>query len=407
MGKFLEYFKRIPFVVQIAAGAAAGMILGILLPGAEYVSFFGEVFTGALKAVAPVVVLVPVVSSLSCAARGVGKRFRTVIILYVSSTLLSALTAAAVSCICRVTIPLDASAQQDVTTESAGAVSLLLSNMVMNPIQALASANYIGILAWSVVFGLALRTVAGEKTKEFLNDISNAVSKAVSWVIRLAPFGIMGLVFDSVSRYGVNVFTRYGRLLGVLAGCMLIVAFVMEPLVAAAVMKRNPYPLVMKCFRESGITAFFTRSSAANIPVNMALCERLGLEREYYSVSVPLGATVNMNGAAVTITVMSLAAAFSSGVRVNAFSLAALGLAATVGSCGASGVSGGSLLLIPMACSVIGVGREAAMQAVSAGFIVGVVQDSFETALNSSGDVIFCAAAEFGEWQKNGKKPPV
>ena len=276
----------------------------------------------------------------------------------------------------------------------------------MNPVSALINANYVGILTWSIILGLALRIVAGEKTKEVLTDISNAVSRSVAWVIQLAPFGIMGLVHSSVSEYGLEIFTDYGKVLAVLVGCMILMALVIDPLIVALALKKNPYPLVFKCFKESGVTAFFTRSSAANIPVNMNLCEKLGLDKEYYSVSIPLGATINMDGAAITITVMSLAAAFSQGIEVNIFLAILLSFVATLGACGASGVAGGSLLLIPMACSLLGVGQDIAMQVVGVGFIIGVIQDSLETAINSSGDVIFCATAEFREWQKQGKELP-
>ncbi len=282
----------------------------------------------------------------------------------------------------------------------------LLGNMVQNPVTAIMNGNYVGILTWAVVLGLALKTCANDKTKQMLNDLSAAVSKAVAWVIQLAPFGIMGLVFSSVSEYGLEIFTDYGKLLLVLVGSMLAVALIVDPLIVAIALKRNPYPLVLRCFKESGITAFFTRSSAANIPVNMSLCDKLGLDKEYYSVAIPLGATINMDGAAITITVMSLAAAYSQGIQVNIFLAILLSFVATLGACGASGVAGGSLLLIPMACSLLGVGQDVAMQMVAVGFIVGVVQDSLETAINSSGDVIFCATAEFREWKKAGKKLP-
>ena len=274
--------------------------------------------------------------------------------------------------------------------------------MVVNPVTAVMNGNYIGILTWAVILGLALRS-ANDTTKDVLNDISSGVSKVVAWVIQLAPFGIMGLVFSSVGEYGIEIFTDYGRILLLLVGCMLAVALIVDPLVVAIVLRKNPYPLVFKCFKESGLTAFFTRSSAANIPVNMKLCEKLGLDKEYYSVAIPLGATINMDGAAITITVMSLAAAFSQGIEVNIVIAILLSFVATLGACGASGVAGGSLLLIPMACSLLGVGQDVAMQVVAVGFIIGVVQDSLETAINSSGDVIFCATAEYRERIKKGE----
>ena len=322
------------------------------------------------------------------------------------STFLAAVIAVVLSFIFRTTIPLAQAVEQTAPTGLGEVFRTLVGNMVMNPVSALINANYVGILTWSIILGLALRIVAGEKTKEVLTDISNAVSRSVAWVIQLAPFGIMGLVYSSVSEYGLEIFTDYGKVLAVLVGCMILMALVIDPLIVALALKKNPYPLVFKCFKESGVTAFFTRSSAANIPVNMNLCEKLGLDKEYYSVSIPLGATINMDGAAITITVMSLAAAFSQGIEVNIFLAILLSFVATLGACGASGVAGGSLLLIPMACSLLGVGQDIAMQVVGVGFIIGVIQDSLETAINSSGDVIFCATAEFREWQKQGKELP-
>ncbi len=406
MKKIFNVYVKSPLILRIAIGLVIGICLGLWVPQAEFVTVFGDIFVGALKAIAPILVFVLVVSSLSSAGSGIGKRFRTVIIFYMLSTFLAAVVAVVFSYIFRVTIPLANAAEQSAPEGLGEVFRALLSNMVMNPVSALISANYVGILTWAIILGLALRMGAGDKTKEVLTDISNAVSKAVAWVIQLAPFGIMGLVFGSVSEYGLEIFTDYGKLLAVLVGCMLIVAFVVDPLIVAISLKRNPYPLVFRCFKESGLTAFFTRSSAANIPVNMNLCEKLGLDREYYSVSIPLGATINMDGAAITITVMSLAAAFSQGIEVNIILAIILSFVATLGACGASGVAGGSLLLIPMACSLLGVGQEIAMQVVAVGFIIGVVQDSLETAINSSGDVIFCATAEFREWQKQGKQLP-
>ena len=321
------------------------------------------------------------------------------------STFLAAAVAVLFSFLFPVTIPLITDAvEQTAPTGLDEVFRTLLNNMVMNPVTALMNGNYVGILTWSVILGLALRVGASDKTKEVLTDISNAVSKTVAWVIQLAPFGIMGLVYGSVNEYGLEIFTDYGKLLLVLVGCMLAVALIVDPLIVGISLKRNPYPLVFKCFKESGITAFFTRSSAANIPVNMSLCEKLGLDKEYYSVSIPLGATINMDGAAITITVMSLAAAFSQGINVNIFIAIILSFVATLGACGASGVAGGSLLLIPMACSLLGVSQDVAMQVVGVGFIIGVVQDSLETAINSSGDVLFCATAEYTEWKKQGKE---
>ena len=373
------------------------------MPQISFITLLGEVFVGALKAIAPLLVFILVIASLASAGKGIGGRFRTVIILYVLSTFLAAVVAVVGSFIFKVTIPLSETVQQSAPAGLGEVFKTLIGNIVANPLFAIMNGNYIGILAWAVVFGLALR-VANENTKNVLNDLSSGVSRAVAWIIQLAPFGIMGLVYSSVGEYGVEIFTDYGKVLLLLVGCMLAVAFIVEPLLVALLLKRNPYPLVLKCFKESGITAFFTRSSAANIPVNMKLCENLGLDKEYYSVAIPLGATINMNGAAITITVMSLAAAFSQGISVNIVLAVLLSFVATLGACGASGVAGGSLLLIPMACSLLGVNQDVAMQVVAVGFIIGVVQDSLETAINSSGDVIFCATAEYREKMKKGKK---
>ncbi len=406
MKKILGFYVNSPLILRIAIGLVLGVCLGLWVPQAEFVTVFGSIFVGALKAIAPVLVFVLVVASLASAGEGIGKRFRTVIFFYLLSTFLAAVVAVIGSFLTKVSITSLASAAEQTAPTGLGEVfKTLLSNMVMNPVQAIISANYVGVLTWAIILGIALRS-ANAKTKEVLTDISNAVSKAVAWVIQLAPFGILGLVYSSVSEYGLEIFTEYGKLLLVLVGCMLAVALIVDPLIVAIALKKNPYPLVFRCFKESGITAFFTRSSAANIPVNMKLCESLGLDREHYSVSIPLGATINMDGAAITITVMSLAAAFSQGIEVNFLLAILLSFVATLGACGASGVAGGSLLLIPMACSLLGVNADIAMQVVGVGFIIGVVQDSLETAINSSGDVLFCATAEFREWQKAGKELP-
>ena len=403
MKKIFGYYVRTPLILRIAIGLVIGICLGLLVPQATFLAMLGQIFVGALKAIAPVLVFVLVIASLSRASAGVGKRFGTVVLFYLLSTFLAAAVAVGVTFLFPVTIPLGEAANNTAPAGLGEVFSALLNNMVQNPISALMSGNYVGILTWAVILGLALRRLAKDSTKEMLSDLSDAVSKTVGWVIQLAPFGIMGLVFSSVSEYGLEIFTDYGKLLLVLVGCMLGVALIVDPLIVAIALRRNPYPLVFRCFRESGITAFFTRSSAANIPVNMALCDRLGLDREYYSVAIPLGATINMDGAAITITVLSLTAAFSQGVSVNILIAILLSFVATLGACGASGVAGGSLLLIPMACSLLGVGQDVAMQMVGVGFIIGVVQDSLETAINSSGDVIFCATAEYYDRKKRGE----
>ncbi|MBO7091260.1 MAG: serine/threonine transporter SstT, partial [Victivallales bacterium] len=281
-----------------------------------------------------------------------------------------------------------------------------LLGMVANPFQAIADANYISILFWAIVIGVLTKKFASPETHHMLNDFSVVISQAVAWIINLAPFGIMGLVYTSVATSGMAIFATYGKLLIVLVGCMLGTSLIINPIIIFVILRRNPYPLVIKCLRESGVTAFFTRSSAANIPVNMRLCERLGLDKDFYSVSIPLGATINMDGAAVTITVMTLAAANTMGLEMTIGKALLLSVLASVAACGTSGVAGGSLLLIPMACSIFAIPSDAAMQVVGVGFIIGVVQDSVETALNSSGDVIFTACAEYAHWRKIGKSLP-
>ena len=404
MKKMFRYYIDSPLILRIAIGLLIGIAFGLLLPSATVVAIFGDVFVGALKGVAPILVFILVIASLAKAGRGIGKRFGTVVFYYMISTFLAAVIAVVATYVFKVTIPLAEQVSNSAPESLAEVFRTLLGNMVQNPVAAIMNGNYVGILTWAVVFGLAVRAFTGEPTKDMLTDLSNAVSRVVGWVIQLAPFGIMGLVFSSVSEYGIEIFADYGKLLLVLVGAMLLVALVVDPLIVALSLRRNPYPLVFRCFKESGVTAFFTRSSAANIPVNMALCDKLGLDKEYYSVAIPLGATINMDGAAITITVLSLTAAFSQGIQVNILLAILLSFVATLGACGASGVAGGSLLLIPMACSLLGVSQDVAMQMVGVGFIISVVQDSLETAINSSGDVVFCATAEYRERLKRGEE---
>ncbi len=397
-------YTRVPLIGRIAAGLVIGTVLALLFPRASFISILGTLFVGALKSVAPVLVFVLIISALSTAGKGLGKRFARVIFLYMLSTLLAAILATVVSFVVRITIPLAQSPEgYTPPTGLADVLSALLKNMVENPVAAIMNGNYVGILTWAIFLGLALRAVASDTTKKVFSDISDGVAKVVAWIIQIAPFGIIGLAFSAVSELGVGIFADYGLLLAVLVGSMLCVSLIINPFLVLLFLRRNPYPLVWRCLKESGLQAFFTRSSAANIPVNMRLCKDLGLDEEYYSVSIPLGATINMDGAAITITVMSLAAAFSTGVQPHILIAALLSIVATLGACGASGVPGGSLLLIPMACSLLGVDSGVAMQMVGVGLMIGVIQDSVETALNSSGDVMFAAAAEFAEWKKQGK----
>lgn len=402
MGKVVSKYCRMSLVLRIFIGLILGVAAGLVFKEAIFISILGNVFVGALKAIAPVLVAVLVMSAIAKAGEGIGKRFRTVIILYMLSTLLAAIVAVAASYLFPVTMILTDATEGNPPEAISEVLSNLFTNMVSNPFLAVSNANYIGILFWAVIIGIGLKLYASQQTIQVVSDFSDIISQAVRWIIQFAPFGIMGLVYQSVSESGLSIFTTYGKLLAVLVGCMLIVALVIDPLLSFIFIRKNPYPLVFKCIKESGLTAFFTRSSAANIPVNMALCEKLGLEKDFYSVAIPLGATINMDGAAITITVMTLATAHTVGLSINLPTAILLSVLATLGACGASGVAGGSLLLIPMACSLFGIGNDVAMQVVAVGFIISVVQDSLETALNSSGDVMFAATAELYDKRKKG-----
>lgn len=389
-------------VVRILIGLAIGAVLGLVVPGWTAIGMLGQVFVSALKAIAPVLVAVLVTASIAKARSGLGPRFRTVITLYLLSTFIAAIDAVMGSFLFPVSLKLTDAAGGTVPSGLSDVFTNLLTNLVTNPLQSIATANYIGILFWAIIIGLALKLKASPRTIDVVGDFAEVVSQVVRWVIQFAPFGILGLVFSSVAESGLYIFSDYGRLLLLLVGCMLITALIVNPLIAAFYIRRNPYPLLWRCLRESGLNAFFTRSSAANIPINMNLCRRMGLDEDFYSVSIPLGATINMNGAAVTITVLSLAVAHTVGVHVTFLSALPLSLIATLGACGASGVAGGSLLLVPMACSFFGISNDIAMQAVAVGFIIGVVQDSVETALNSSADAFFTITAELHD-EKNEK----
>lgn len=403
----LRRYTEVSLIIRIVAGIVAGTGLAFLLPDAAWIAILGEAFVGALKAVAPFLVFILVLNALSQGGTRQDGRFATVIFLYMLTTLLAAVTAVLASMLFPQTMALVTDAAGEAAPSGIGEVlHNLLRDMIANPLALLINGKYIGILFWAVVFGLALRRVAGETTRALLPDFAAAASTAVRWIIELAPFGILGLVYSSVSSSGMEIFTTYGKLVLLLVGCMLFVALVVNPVVAGIALRRNPYPLVFRCLRESGITAFFTRSSAANIPVNMALCEKLQLDKDVYSVSIPLGATINMSGAAVTITVMTLAAAHTLHISVDIPTALMLSVLASLAACGTSGVAGGSLLLIPMACSLFGISNDVAMQVVGVGFIIGVIQDSVETALNSSSDVFFAATAEYRRRRKEGRELP-
>ena len=403
MKSFIKKWTESSLILKIVIGLVAGTVLGLVCPGATIFGIPGTLFIGALKAVAPLLVALLVCSDIAKAGEGIGARFRTVIILYLSTTFLAAVFAVITSKLFPVKIMLtNISAYADSTPPSGlkEIFETLLVNLVQNPVKAVAEGNYLGILFWALILGIALKLLNVPKTVEVISDFSDAVSKIVAWVIQFAPIGVMGIMFTNISTNGLEIFANYGQLILLLVGTMLFVALIINPIVVAVLLKRNPYPLIFKCLKESGVSAFFTRSSAANIPVNMKLCESLGLDKDFYSVSIPLGSTVNMDGAAVTITVMSLAAANTLGMDIP-FGLAiVLSIVSTLGAAGTSGVAGGSLLLVPMACSLMGIGNDIAMEVVAVGFIIGVIQDSVETALNSSGDVIFTATAEYYDRMK-------
>ena len=404
MKRFINVWNRTSLIKRIIIGVILGFILGMTLPKVSAIGILGDLFVGGLKAVAPLLVFVLVASALSQNEKGQKTNMSTIIGLYLVGTLAAALVAVVVNYFFPITLTLNTATQPKLSSpEGVGQVfhSLLLQ-MVDNPINALGTANYIGVLAWAVIFGLAFRN-SNKETKELLQTIADVTSQVVRWIINLAPFGILGLVFKTISDNGVKILANYGFLILALVGTMLFVALVINPFIAFLFMRKNPYPLVFRCLKDSGLTAFFTRSSAANIPVNMKLCEELGLNKDTYKVSIPLGATINMGGAAITINVLTLAAVNTLGIHVDFPTAFLLSVLSAVSACGASGVTGGSLLLVPVACSLFGISNDLAMQVVGVGFIVGVVQDSCETALNSSTDVLFTAVAEKSVWGKKKK----
>ena len=407
--KILKVYTDSSLILRIVIGIAIGVGLAFLVPQATWISMLGTLFVGALKAIAPVLVAVLVAGSLCQGSAKLDKRFGLVIFLYLFSTYLASFTAVVASYIFPQTITLTESMKSESITAPGGMgdiITGLFQNLIANPVSAVAEGNYLGILFWSIIIGLALKKFAGEATQTMMLNFSDAITQVVRWIINLAPFGILGLVFDAVSESGFDIFVTYGKLMLLLVGTMLTVALIINPLIVAVTLRRNPYPLVFRCLRESGVTAFFTRSSAANIPVNMTLCEKLGLDRDMYSVSIPLGSTINMDGASVTITIMTLATAHTLGIEVAFPTAMILSFLSALAACGTSGVTGGSLLLIPMACSLFGIPDSVSMQVVGVGFIIGVVQDSMETAINSSGDVLFTATAEYVHWKKQGKRLP-
>ena len=403
--KLMNHWYSLSLVKRIIAGLIIGIILAVTVPdAAQPITIFGTLFVGALKAVAPILVFFLVASAISQHRKGQQTNMKSVIGLYLLGTFSAALVAVIMSFLFPVTLTLG-SGVEDIAAPG-GVVEVLkalLLNVVDNPIKALYNANYIGILTWALMLGFTLKNAAAS-TKLMLSNVSDALTEMVRIVIAFAPLGIMGLVFDAIATSGIGALLGYGKLLAVLIGCMLFIALIINPLIVYVYIRSNPYPLVLRCLRESGITAFFTRSSAANIPVNMTLCEDLGLDRDTYSVSIPLGATINMAGAAVTISVLTLAAVNTLGIPIDFGTALILSMLSGVSACGASGGAGGSLLLIPLAASLFGIPNDVAMQVVGVGFIIGVLQDSFETALNSSTDVLFTATAEFAKRRKEGNK---
>ncbi len=396
MTRIINAWNKSSLIKRILIGMLLGTLLGLLFPNMPGIGLLGDLFVGGLKAIAPILVFFLVANAISQHRKGKTTNIKTVILLYLLGTFAAALVAVFMSFLFPIQINLATATTTEATSpDGIGQVlSNLLLKLVDNPLNAIIQANYIGILSWAIVFGIAMRE-ASSHSKDLLKTMSDVVSKIVGWIINLAPFGILGLVSQTISDQGIASLTNYGVLLGLLIATMLLVALVINPLIAFLFMKRNPYPLVLKCLRISGVTAFFTRSSAANIPVNMKLCEDLGLNPDTYTVSIPLGSTINMAGAAITINILTLAAVNTLGISVDFATAFVLSIVAAISACGASGIAGGSLLLIPVACSLFGISNDIAMQVVAVGFVIGVVQDSCETALNSSTDVLFTAVAEY------------
>lgn len=404
MKSLFAKWNSVSLIKRIIAGLILGVLLAFVVPQAQAIGILGDLFVGALKAIAPILIFFLVIGSLCRAKAGESGSMKVIILLYLGGTFLASVISVIASFLFPLSITLADAATDNTPPDG---ILQVLKDLVMkivdNPVGAMMNANYIGILAWAIMIGIALR-LASESTKITIGDIAEALTKVVRGIISLAPFGILGLVYTAVTSSGLAIFTEYGKLILLLVGSMLAVALILNPLMVFLCIRKNPYPLVFKCIKESGVTAFFTRSSAANIPVNMQLCESLGLDEDNYSVSIPLGATINMEGAAITINVMTLAAANTLGIDVDLPTAIILSIIAAISACGASGVAGGSLLLIPLACSLFSISNDIAMQVVGVGFIIGVIQDSMETALNSSTDALFTAAAEFRQWRKEGRE---
>ena len=404
MHKIIQKWNSIDLILRIVIGLFLGAVLGIFVPAHVYLlDLIGKLFVSALKSVAPILVFCLVIGALA-KAKSVGN-MKLVIVLYALSTFIASLIAVCAAMIFPVNFTFaHVAAASSPSPQGIGDVlNSLVLNIVVNPVDALAKGNFIGILFWAIAFGVALR-LAEPSTKAFFDNVSSAIGKIVHWIINAAPFGIMGLVYTTVASNGLRIFSEYGSVIALLVGTMAVVALIVNPTLVFVLTGKNPYPLVLRTLRDSGVTAFFTRSSAANIPVNMNLCEKLGFNKDNYSVSIPLGSTINMSGAAITISIMALCAAHTRGIYVDIPTAVILSVLSAVSAAGASGVAGGSLLLIPLACSSFGISNDIAMQVVAIGLIIGVLQDSFETALNSSTDVLFTAVGEYRMWQRAGLK---
>lgn len=402
----LRFYRNINLMLRILIGLLIGAGLGLTVPGLTFVSILGKLFVGALKAIAPILVALLVASSIAKSREGLGKKFRTVIILYLFSTMVAAVVAVLASRMFPLVLQLpEASAGQGGAPDNIGDVFLqIATDLMSNPIAAITSASYLSILMWSIIMGFALRRKASPGTIDIIHELASVITLIVHWIIHCAPFGIMGLVYTSVSESGLGIFTTYGKLVLLLVGCMMTVSLIVNPVISSLLLRRNMWPTLWRCLKGSAVSAFFTRSSAANIPVNMSLCDSMGLDEDFYSVSIPLGSTINMDGAAITITILTLATCNTVGIDVSLASALVLSILATFGACGASGVAGGSLLLVPMACSLFSISQDISMQVVAVGFIISVVQDSVETALNSSGDVFFTATADYYNRKNSDRK---
>ncbi|WP_303979306.1 serine/threonine transporter SstT [Streptococcus danieliae] len=401
MKRYIQAWNKASLIKRIVIGVVIGLALALVVPSWSAIGILGDVFVGALRAVAPLLVFTLVTNALSKQKEGKKSNMKTIVVLYLFGTFAAALVAVIASFMFPTTLTL-ANAATDIAPPSglAEVARNLLLNIVENPVSAIANGNYIGILAWASLFGMAMRK-ASQQSKDLLETVADVTSTVVAWVINLAPFGILGLVFKSISDQGIEALLGYGQLVLVIVATNLFVALIINPIIGFVMMRKNPYPLVLKTLRISGVTAFFTRSSAANIPVNLQLSEELGLDPDTYNISIPLGATINMGGAAITITILSLAAVHTLGIPVDFGTALLLSLVAALSAAGASGVTGGSLLLIPVACSLFGISGDISAQVIGVGFIIGLIQDPCETALNSSTDVLYTAYAEWNAWRKN------